>query len=333
MLNLIWNRWSQRLPRVTIARPILRTYRVVMAYSGTALAVSVLVLMAAQAHAGDIEPRAYVNTPVGINFLIVGYAYSDGGLSTAGSSPLKDAQLTMHSEILAYARSLDVWGKSGKFDVILPYSELSGSATVAGQPRERNVSGLNDPRFRFSVNFYGAPALSLQEFANYRQDLIIGASVQVSAPLGQYDKDKLVNIGNNRWFIKPDIGISKAWGGLSLELSTGVYFFSKNDEYFGGQTLEQDPIYSSQAHVTYSFGRGIWAALSFNYDYGGRTTVNGVEQSDTLQQNSRVAATLALPVNRYNSIKLYASTGIYTSTGTDFDIVGIFWQYRWGGGL
>ncbi len=333
MLNLIWNRWSQRLPRVTIARPILRTYRVVMAYSGTALAVSVLVLMAAQAHAGDIEPRAYVNTPVGINFLIVGYAYSDGGLSTAGSSPLKDAQLTMHSEILAYVRSLDVWGKSGKFDVILPYSELSGSATVAGQPRERNVSGLNDPRFRFSVNFYGAPALSLQEFANYQQDLIIGASVQVSAPLGQYDKDKLVNIGNNRWFIKPDIGISKAWGGLSLELSTGVYFFSKNDEYFGGQTLEQDPIYTSQAHVTYSFGRGIWAALSFNYDYGGRTTVNGVQQSDTLQQNSRVAATLALPVNRYNSIKVYASTGIYTSTGTDFDMVGIFWQYRWGAGL
>jgi hypothetical protein len=69
---------------------------------------------------------------------------------------------------------------------------------VAGQPRERNVSGLNDPRFRFSVNFYGSPALSLREFASYRQDLIIGASVAVSAPLGQYDRDKLVNLGNNR---------------------------------------------------------------------------------------------------------------------------------------
>ena len=300
--------------------------------SSVVLAVIVFLFMAAESDAGEIEPRAYVNTPVGINFLLAGYAYSDGGLSTPGSLPIKDAQLRINTEVLAYARSLDVWGKSGKFDVILPYSELSGTAMVAGQSRERNVSGLNDPRFRFSVNFYGAPALSVQEFANYQQDLIIGASVQVSVPLGQYDKDKLVNIGNNRWFVKPDIGISKAWGPLSLELSTGVYFFSKNDDYFGGNTLQEDPLYSTQAHITYSLGRGIWAALSFNYDYGGRSTINGVQQDD-LEQNSRVALTLALPVNRNNSIKLYANTGISTSTGTDFDMVGIFWQYRWGGGL
>ena len=312
--------------------PSCEAYRHVIERSGVMPAVIALLFMAVQAHAGEIEPRAYANTPVGVNFLLAGYVYSDGGLSTAGSSPVKDAQLKMHTGVLAYARSLDVWGKSGKFDVVLPYSQASGTAMLAGQPRERDVSGFNDPRFRFSVNFYGAPALSLQEFENYQQDIIIGASVQVSAPLGQYDDDKLVNLGNNRWFVKPDIGISKAWGGLSLELSAGVYFFSKNDDFFGGKTLEQDPIYTAQAHVTYSFGRGIWAALSFNHDYGGRTTISGV-QSDDLQQNSQVALTLALPVNRNNSIKLYANTGTHTSTGTDFDMVGIVWQYRWGGGL
>jgi hypothetical protein len=296
------------------------------------LAMIALLFVAAQAHAGEIEPRAYVNAPVGINFLLAGYAYSDGGLSTAGSSPLKDAQLQMNTGVLAYARTLDVWGKSGKFDAILPYSQLSGSAMVAGQPRERNVSGLNDPLFRFSVNFYGAPALSLQEFANYQQNVIIGASVQVSAPLGQYDKDKLVNLGNNRWFVKPDMGISKAWGALTIELSTGVYFFSTNDDYFGGKTLEQDPVCSTQVHVTYSLGRGVWAALSGTYDYGGRTTVDGVRRDD-LQKNSRVGATLALPVNRKNSIKLFASSSVSTSSGSDFNLFGIVWQYRWGGGL
>jgi hypothetical protein len=76
----------------------------------------------------------------------------------------------------------------------------------------------------------------------------------------------------------------------------------------------------------------VWAALSYTYDYGGRTTIDGV-RSDDLQQNSRVGATLALPVNRNNSIKIFASTGVHTSTGTDFDMVGIFWQYRWGSGL
>jgi hypothetical protein len=291
-----------------------------------------LLLVAAHAEAGEIEPRAYVNTPVDVNFLLAGYAYTDGGLATVGSSPIKDAQLTMHTGLLAYARSLNVWGKSGKFDVILAYSGLTGDAMVAGQRRERNVSGLNDPRFRFSVNFFGAPVLSLEEFANYQQDLIIGASVQVSAPLGQYDKERLVNLGNNRWYVKPDIGISKAWGNLTMELSSGVFFFTDNNDFYVGRTLEQDPVYTSQLHVTYNFGKGIWGAVSGTYDHGGRTTVDGVENNDLLN-NSRMGATLALPVNRNNSLKLYASTSIHTSIGSDFDLLGVIWQYRWGGGL
>ena len=332
MLRLGWNMRDWFFFRGAIARFILRAYRQVIKCSAAVSAVMALLFAATQAHPGEIEPRSYVNTPVGINFLLAGYAYSDGGLSTSGSSPIKDAQLKMNTGVLAYARTLDVWGKSGKFDVILPYSQLSGSAMVAGQTRERNVSGLNDPLFRFSVNFYGAPALSLQEFANYRQDLIIGASVQVSAPLGQYDQDKLVNLGNNRWFVKPDIGISKAWGALALELSTGVLFFSKNDDFFGGKTLEQDPVYSTQLHATYNFSGGVWAALSGTYDYGGRTTIDGV-RSDDLENNWRVGATLALPVNRNNSIKLFASSSVHTSAGSDFNLVGILWQYRWGQGL
>jgi len=301
-------------------------------FAAAMAAVIALLFVAVHARAGDIEPRAYVNTPVGVNFLLGGWAYTSGGLSTTGSSPIKDAELKMNTEVLAYARSMDVWGKSGKFDVIVPYSELSGTAMFQGQPRERKVSGFGDPLFRFSVNFYGAPALSLEEFANYQQDVIIGASVQVSAPLGQYDNEKLVNLGNNRWFIKPDIGISKAWGPFTLELSTGAYIFTDNNDYLGGKTLEQNPLSTTQVHATYNFGRGVWAALSWTYDYGGRTTIDGV-RSDDSYSNSRLGATLAVPVNRNNSIKLFGSTSLHTSAGTNFNLVGVLWQYRWGGGL
>jgi hypothetical protein len=332
MLSSNRKRWAWCIFSFAGFRPIRRACRDVIKHSGVMLTVTALFFVATQAHAGEIEPRAYVNTPVGVNFLITGYSYSDGGLSTAASSPIKDAQLKIQYGVLGYARALDVWGKSGKIDVIVPYSHLSGNAMVAGQPRERNISGFTDPRFRFSVNFYGCPALSLPEFANYQQDLIIGASIQVSAPLGQYDESKLVNLGNNRWFVKPDIGISKAWGALVVELSAGVFFFSNNDDFFGGKTLEQDPVYTTQIHVTYNLGSGIWAALSGTNDYGGRTTVDGVH-SDDLQNNSRVGATLALPVNRNNSIKLFANTGIHTSIGNDYDMGGIIWQYRWGSGL
>lgn len=292
----------------------------------------VTLMLFAKAHAGEIEPRSYVNTPVGVNFLIAGYAYSEGGLATDAASPLKETDIESHSGLFAYARALDVWGKSGKIDVIVPYSDLSGSAKVNGLPKERNVSGFLDPRFRFSVNFYGAPALSLEEFQNYNQELLIGASFQVSAPLGDYEPEKLVNLGNNRWFFKPDIGISKAFGDLILELSSGAIFFTTNDDYFGGQTLDQDPVITTQLHATYNIVKGLWCAVSATYDFGGETTVDKVDRDDSLD-NSRIGFTLALPVNRNNSVKLYASTAIYTHSGNDYNLGGVVWQYRWGGGL
>jgi hypothetical protein len=165
-----------------------------MARLGTALSVVVLV-GAGAARAQDLEPRAYVDTPVGMNFLIASYSYSEGGVSTDASLPIQGAQLQQNNFVLAYARSLNVFGKSGKIDVILPFSQLSGSALVAGQLVEREVTGFADPRFRFSVNFYGAPALSMKEYQSYRQNIIIGAGIQVSVPVSQYDSSKVVNLG------------------------------------------------------------------------------------------------------------------------------------------
>ena len=296
------------------------------------LVVICFTAMGADVSAQDLEPRAYANTPVGMNFLIAGYGYSKGGLATDPSVPLTNAKLHTHVAVLAYARSLDIWGKSGKVDVVLPYGWVSGNADFMGQPREREVDGFGDPRIRISVNFHGAPALSLPQFASYEQDLIIGASLQVSAPLGQYDADKLVNIGTNRWSVRPELGISKALGPLTLELAADVTFYTDNHDFLGGQTREQDPIYSVQGHLIYHLRSGIWVAIDGNYYTGGRTTVDGV-RGDDLQKNSRVGATVALPVNRYHSVKLYASTGVSTRTGSDFDTIGIAWQYRWGGGL
>jgi hypothetical protein len=141
-----------------------------------------------------------------------------------------------------------------------------------------------------------------------------------------------VNIGTNRWAFKPELGISKGLGPLTLELATGVSFYTDNRDFLGGQTRAQDPIYSIQGHVIYSLRSGIWLAVDGTYYTGGRTTIDGVEGND-LQKNWRVGLTVALPVNRHNSLKLYASTGVFTRTGSDFDTVGVAWQYRWGGGL
>jgi hypothetical protein len=267
-----------------------------------------------------------------MNFLIAGYVYGTGSVATDLSLPVENGDVQTHTGLLAYARALDVWGTSGKIDVVLPYSSLSGSAELAGQRRERDISGLSEPKFRFSVNLYGAPALSLEEFASYQQDVIIGASLQVVAPLGQYDDDKIVNLGTNRWTIKPEVGISKSLGPWILELAAAVSFYTDNDDFFGGRTRAQEPLYSVQGHVIYSFRSGIWVAVDGTYYTGGRTSIDGVENDDT-QGNTRVGLTVTLPVTRHNSVKLYASSGVTARAGGDFDAVGLAWQYRWGGGL
>ncbi|MCM8612018.1 transporter, partial [Accumulibacter sp.] len=283
----------------------------------TPLRLLVLLLGIVAAHlasAQDIEPRAYSNAPVGVNFLIAGYAYTAGAVPFDSALPIRNAEMRTSNAVLAYARVLDLAGMSAKFDAIVPYSWLSGHAELRGQPIERIVDGLADPRFRLSVNLYGAPALSLPEFRNYEQDLIIGASLQVSAPAGQYDPTRVVNIGTNRWSFKPEIGISKVLGRWTLESQAAVTVFTDNRDFHEGNRRRQDPLYSLQGHAIYSFPRGIWASLDFTYFTGGRTTIDGVQSSD-LQQNWRLGATLALPVDVHNSVKLYASSGVASRTG------------------
>ena len=287
---------------------------------------------AAAARAQDIEPRAYSNAPVGVNFLVAGYAYSHGGLSLDPSLPVTDARLQSSAAVLAYARVLDLWGVSGKFDAIVPYASLSGTADYAGQPVQRSIHGFANPAFRISANLLGAPALTLQEFGGYRQDLIVGASVQVGVPLSQYDPSRLVNIGTNRWSVKPEVGVSKAIGSWTIEGQAAVTFFGDNTDFFGGSTRSQEPLYALQGHVVHSFRSGIWAAFDVTYFAGGRSSIDGAAKND-LQQNWRFGATLAIPVDRRNSIKLAASSGVSARTGNNFDLLAVAWQYRWGGGL
>jgi hypothetical protein len=291
-----------------------------------------LLLCAGAAHAQDIEPRAYSNAPVGVNFAIAGYIFTRGGLNFGDSLPITDARLNTSNAVFAYARVLDLWGRTGKFDVIVPYTRLFGSAQFDGERIERAVTGFNRPAFRLSVNVCGSPALGLREFAGWKQDLIVGVSLQVSPPWGQYDDSRLVNIGGNRWTIKPELGVSKALGSWTLEMQMAATFFGDNDDFFRGHTRSQDPILSLQGHLIHSFRSGQWLSLDVTGFAGGRTQLDGA-RGDDLQQNWRAGLIYALPLDRRNSLKLSASRGLWARTGNSFDALGVAWQYRWGGGL
>jgi hypothetical protein len=287
----------------------------------------VMALLATALKAQDLEPRLYVNLPVNQNFVGLVTAYSEGAVLNSANVPVEDASLYYNSVIAAYVRTFSLNGNSAKIDTNIPYSCVKGSAVFEGVSASREECAQGDLRLRFSYNFWGAPALSLQEYAQAARGTTAGFSVQLSAPTGHYDSTKLINIGANRWFIKPEIGISIPWRKFSNEFALGATFFS-NDDDFLGRELKQEPVVNVQWHLIYNLTRRQWLALNTNYFFGGDMEVDG-SPLDSQENRSRLGLTWGLSLNRQHSLKLSAHTGVITQIGNDMDTYVLGWTYRW----
>ena len=252
-----------------------------------------MLLISTGAAAQDLEPRAYSNLPIGQNFLIAAYAHSEGEIAPSPSVPIKDFDLTIDGYVGGYARSIDMWGKSGRVDVVWSRICMKGSAIVNEVKIKGDRCGTSDPQAKLTYLFYGAPAMNLAQYKVTPVSRVIGVSVAVSPPLGDYNNENIINTGSNRWTVKPEIGISNRRGNWSLEASYGVRLFTDNDKYAGQTKLEQDPLYQLQAHAIYHLKQGRWLSVNGNYFWGGETQKDGLG-SDDRQENSRIGVTLGL---------------------------------------
>ena len=183
-------------------------------------------------------------------------------------------------------------------------------------------SGLFDSVFRFSVNLKGAPAMTLGEMRQWRQKTLIGVSLKVVAPTGQYDPTKLINLGSNRWSFKPELGLSRRFGHWVLDAYAGVWFFTRNPEFFsrnqyvpGTQDQTQDPIVAFETHLSYDFKPRLWVSLDANFWRGGRTSLNGVENPVTLQKSSRIGVTASFPSPGTSRSRSATPTGPTSASG------------------
>lgn len=304
--------------------------------SRLALVVFAVLLIAGLGPAGRIagqqlEPRAYSVSPVGTNIIVLGYGRSTGDIAFDPSLPINDASATINGAFAGYFRSVDFFGRSANVSMALPYAWGNLQGNVGAQFQQVRRSGLGDPSVRFAVNLHGAPAMDLKKFSKYRQKTVIGASVVVVAPLGQYDPAKAINLSGNRWAFKPEVGISRTVRKLYLDFYLGAWLFTANNN-FQGHTRTQAPIASSQFHLSYNVKPKLWVALNTTFYAGGRTTVNGVRGND-LQRNSRVGGTLSYKLDRRQSLKFAYSRGAFTNIGADFQAVSVAYQYLWGRGL
>lgn len=272
------------------------------------------------ANAQEIEARQYSNAPIGINFVTGGIAQARGG------------SYRLTTEAVNLTRIVDVFGQSGRISLLLPYAQLTGSGSVGSQNINASAEGLSDPVIKVSANLYGAPALSLDEFKGYQQDLIIGTSLAASIPWGKYNSDQMLNVGANRSLIQPGIGASQAIGPWRLELAGMATIYTSNNNFLGGKTLSQNPMYSTESHVIYYFENTAWISADATYYIGGQSYVNGSPINGS-QENWRFGSTLSYPINKQNSIRLTGSKGVYSKTNNSYDALGVSWQYRWGGGL
>jgi hypothetical protein len=290
-------------------------------------------LVAPAGSAQELEPRLWANLPVGVNLFAVAAGTSSGNVLVDPSLPVEGANADVELVAVRYLRAIDLLGKAGRIELTVPYTSGDWQGVLDGVPRSRSTSGFADPRIKLSVNLVGSPALRLPEIREYRQRTIVGASLQVIAPLGQYDSSRLVNLGSNRWTLRPQLGLSRAFGShWSLELTGTAWLFGDNDSYFGGQTLEQDPLYALQAHLFYSFRPGVWVALGYAHADGGRTRIDGRLRND-FQRNQRYGGAFAYALSRRHGVQLAVASGLSTRIGADFNTISIAYQYLWGGGM
>jgi len=272
----------------------------------------------------DLEPRRWTPLPPGLNIVGAGYIRTEGDVSFDPVLLVEDAEVRGHTAAVSYVRSFAVAGKLARVDAVVPWQNLQWTGLLDGAPAQVTRVGLADPTVRLSMILAGGlpdPTAS--------SSTVFGAAVAISVPLGEYFDDKLLNLGQNRVVVRPEIGVLHTRGKWSYELTGSTFLFGDNDDFFGGSTLEQDPLYALQAHVIRTFDKpGYWAALSAGYGWNGQSTVDGARLDDS-RQLFLSALAIGMPIGNRQGIKFaYVRSRTNTNKGSDTDSLAIAWSHR-----
>jgi hypothetical protein len=289
------------------------------------------------ASAQDLAPRAYIISPIHSNAVVMTYAYYNGNLDFGGL-PITDAKATANVPSVSIFHSMNFFGRTSNFTAALPYGFADFSGKILNNETSVYRSGLLDSQWRYSVNLYGGPSMDGREFMKWHQKMLIGASFRMMAPTGQYDSTKLINLGNNRWAFRPEVGYSQRFGHWIVDAYAGGWFYTTNPKFFsqnqynpGITTLSQAPIASFEGHLSYDIKPRFWASFDGNFWRGGAKSLNGVEDPSTTLRNSRVGGTVSVPITKHQAIKASYNNGAYIQYGGDFQNVTVGWQYSWYG--
>jgi Putative MetA-pathway of phenol degradation len=291
------------------------------------LLLAAVMLTGTTAAAQELEARSYSLSPIGTTFVIGGFGRSQGPIVLDPSLDVDNVQGDLWITTVGVGHVFAVAGRQGRLLAVVPIASGDIVGEVHGSSERQPLTGAVDPRIKLSVGLHGAPALTLSEFARApRRTLLIGASLTVAPPWGQYEPTQLVNLGYNRWAFKPEVGASRQIERWTIEGIAGVWLFSENHEYFPGTARRrQEPLASWQGHVSYALPHRSWVAIDVTGFAGGQTRVDRAPSPDQ-QRNARVGATFSVPLPAQQSLKFVYSQAAATARGSGFTTLNVTWQ-------
>jgi hypothetical protein len=281
--------------------------------------------------AQDLDPRAYIFLPTKTTTMISGFGYQYGGVVSDPTLPIQNIKADVQALSIGVARSFNLAGMTAQALVALPYSWAQVSGEVNEQNQRITRAGFADTRIRLSVLFVGAPASTLEQFKKTKPSkTIVGASINMVAPTGQFFSNKLINLGTNRWAFRPELALSQKVGTRwQLDVYAGVWLFTKNNSFYPGNVSRtQEPLGAFQTHFSYNFKPSMWVAVNSTFYTGGTSTLDG-KVNDDRQSNMRVGITGVLPTGKFSSLKLAISKGAIVRIGQDFTSISLGWQRTW----
>lgn len=284
--------------------------------------------------AQELAPRAYIITPINSNAITLTWSFYNGAVDFNGIYPYSGTVGMYQLPVLSYYHAFSLFGRSANVTASLPYAVGHFEGVLNGAHESIYRSGLLDLTARLSVNLYGGKAMPLQEFVTWKQKKLLGASLKIVAPTGQYNPSALINWGSNRWALKPELGYSQRWGHWILDSYAGAWFYTVNPEFGYGLPVPKPqteaPVGSLEGHFSYDFPKvGLWVSLDGNYWWGGETALPNKPIPSTRQLSSRLGGTLSVPFARHQSVKIAYSDGTYVRFGGNYQNLQVAWQYSW----
>lgn len=293
------------------------------------LTLCLFITVIAEFNAQDIEPRRWNPLPLKTNVAGVGYLFTGGTLLFDPSTQIRDARVKAHTTAFSFVKPIKLKNTLARIDVLVPFTSGDWNGLLSNEPASVNRFGLNDPRIRFSVTLSGAPpadAKQMQQFfKKHPKHTIWGASISITLPLGEYYSDKLINLGRNRFAIRPQLGLLHRWNNWSFEFTGSIFLFTNNTNFYNNQTKKQKPLAAIQSHIIKSFKNRAWTSFSLGYGNGGQSKVDSIWQNDS-KSELLLALSCGKTIFKNQSIKLfYLRNEALNSVGADTNSGGITW--------